>query len=295
MRLFNIVIVFLFLSTEAFSVEVIDYYHRQVTLTAPAQRIVALSPHLVENVYSAGAGDLLVGAVSYSDYPVQAKNIPRVGSYIKTSLEALLVLKPDLVLLWGSGGGGYTVNMLQQLGLNVYVDDPRTLDDVARSINDIGVLAGTQIVSKKTVNSYTEKLKALRGKFENKTPVSVFYQIWNEPLQTLNNQHLVGDIMQLCGAENTFHDAATLAPIISMESVLTRNPHVIIASGTNNKRPKWLDDWRKWPHLSAVKNNQLYFITPDILQRHTTRILQGTELLCQYIERTRQSMKVMHE
>lgn len=280
-------LILLFITTSVQAIEVTDYNNRKVALNVPAKRIVALSPHIVENVYSAGAGNLLVGVVSYSDYPEAAKKLPRVGSYIKASFETVLALKPDLVLLWGAGGGGYTVSQLEGLGLTVYVDDPKNLEDVARSISDIGILTGTQVTSDKAADRYLEALRQLRKKHTQQKNVSVFYEIWNEPLQTLNGKHLVSDIMQLCGGRNAYANAIPLAPKINIESILARDPQMIVASGAGNKRPTWLDDWKRWPMLTAVKHNNLFFIPPDILQRHTVRILQGAELFCEHIETAR--------
>lgn len=291
-RLLLLVIFFLSLAIaiNAQAIEVTDYNGRKVMLDAPAKRIVALSPHIVENVYSAGAGGLLVGVVSYSDYPLEAKKIPQVGSYMKASFETILALKPDLVLLWGTGGGGYSIIQLENLGLTVYVDDPKKLEDVARSMRDIGVLAGTENASNKAANAYLQQLKQLREKYTGQQTVSVFYEIWNEPLQTLNGKHLVSDIMQLCGGRNIYAKAIPLAPKINIESIFERDPQMIVASGTGNKRPAWLNDWKRWPQLTAVKFDNLFFIPPDILQRHTARILQGAALFCEHIETARKRL-----
>lgn len=273
------------------AVEVTDYLDRVVRLEKPAQRIVALAPHIVENTYSAGAGDRLVAAVNYSDYPAEARELPQLGSYKAVSLEQILALGPDLVLIWGSGNSETMLPQLERLGLNVYVNEPRKLEDVARSVRDIGILAGTSEAAEKVAQQYEQTLAQLREHYESNEPVTVLYQVWNQPLQTLNGKHLVSDVIRLCGGRNVYADAIPLAPKINMESVLARDPQVIVASGMGEKRPDWLDEWKQWPVLTAVKHDNLFFVPPDIIQRHTVRIAQGAELFCEHIENARQRLR----
>ncbi len=272
-------------------ITVIDYLDRRVELEKPAQRVVALAPHIVENVYAAGAGDTLVGAVDYCDYPPAARDIPRVGAISAYSLEAIVALKPDLVLVWSSGHGAKVLPRLIALGLPVYASDPGTLEDIPRSIRDFGTLTGNSAVAEQSAVRFETQLAQLKTRHEGQQPVSVLYQVWNQPLQTLNDAHLISDVIRLCGGRNIFGDAPTLAPRVSLEAVLTRNPDVIVASGMGEARPEWLDDWKKWPSLTAVKNNHLYFVPPDIIQRHTPRILQGAEMLCAHLVKSRHTPK----
>ncbi|WP_084005252.1 cobalamin-binding protein [Gilvimarinus polysaccharolyticus] len=265
-------------------INVVDARGKSIQLKAPAKRIIALAPHLVENVYSAGAGNNLVAAVSYSDYPPEAQNLPQVGSYKTVSLESILALKPDLVLVWSSGNGLATANQLERLGITVYVDEPRTLDDIAHEVRTIGLLAGTTTVANKITDAWLARLQMLRQTHLDSAVVSVFYQVWNQPLQTLNGEHLVSDVIRLCGGRNAFADALSLAPKINVESVLGRNPDTIVASGMGEERPEWLDEWRQYPALAAVTNNHLFFVPPDLIQRHTLRILDGAELMCEYLD-----------
>lgn len=272
-------------------VTVTDELGREVTLSQPARRIVALAPHIVENIYSAGAGDRLVGAVSYSNYPAEAKALPRVGSYKAASVEQILSVQPDLVMMWESGSSRDTLRQLERLGVAVYVGEPNTLEDVAEAIRHIGVLAGTEDTAERAAGAYLERLARLRETYSDADPVSVFYQVWNQPLQTLSGQHLISDVIRLCGGRNIYADAATIAPKVNMESLLERNPEAIVASGMGDERPEWLDEWYDWPGLTAVRQDNLFFVPPDLIQRHTARILDGTELFCQHIDTARQRLK----
>lgn len=268
-------------------VQVTDFQGRTVTLEQPAERIVALAPHIVENAFSAGAGDKLVAAVNYSDYPPAAKELPQLGGYKAVSVEAVVALKPDLVLVWRSGNGDTLIRQLERMGLTVFVDEPRTLEDVARSVQAIGVLAGTEGEAEEAARVFTRRLEGLRGEYSDRPPVTVLYQVWNQPLQTLNGEHLVSDVIRLCGGRNAYADAEPIAPKINMESVLERDPQAIVASGMGDERPEWLDEWKEWPGLTAVKQDNLFFVPPDLIQRHTFRILDGAELLCRHLSTAR--------
>lgn len=268
-------------------ISVTDYLGRTVTLEKPARRIIALAPHIVENLYSAGAGGSVVGAVDYCDFPPEAKSIPRVGAISAYSLEAIVALKPDLVVMWNSGLGGKSLPKFLELGLTVYADDPKSLDDIPRSIRDYGILTGQQEHAEKIAADFANRYQHLQEIYSRQKKLSVLYQVWNQPLQTLNDDHVISDLIRICGGFNAFGDAATIAPKISIESVIARDPDLIIASGMGEEKPEWLDDWRKYPGLTAVKNNDLYFVPPDIIQRHSVRMLRGAEIVCEALDKAR--------
>lgn len=269
-------------------VQIEDALGRKLVLDKPATRVVSLAPHLTEVAFAAGAGGQLVGAVAYSDYPEAAKAVARVGSYDNVSYESLVALKPDLVLAWRSGNGDEIIKRLQSLGLPVYVDEPSALQDVARSVRDVGKLTGNTDTAEAAAREYLEKLSRLRETYSAREEISVYYQIWDEPLLTLNDEHIISDVVRLCGGRNVFADALALVSRISVESVVRADPQVIIASGMDKARPEWLDDWRKWTSMTAVKNEQLYFVPPDVLQRHTPRIIEGAVQVCEHLQRARE-------
>jgi iron complex transport system substrate-binding protein len=269
------------------TITVQDFAGREVTLEQPAKRIVALAPHIVENLYSAGAGEKLVGVASYSNFPDAANKIPEVGTYSAYSLEQILAVRPDLVVMWGSGNGMQTLSRLEALGIPVYVSELRKLSDVPQSIRKLSQLAGTTSAGEAEASRIETELESLHSHYGGKTSLGVFYQIWNEPLQTVNGEHLISEIIALCGGNNVFGDAGSLAPRISIESVLLRDPDAIVASGMGEARPEWLDQWRLYPSLAAVAGNALFFINPDHVQRPTARMLLGARMLCQQLDQIR--------
>ena len=273
-------------------IEVTDDLGNRVRLSGPAQRIVSLSPHITETLYAVGAGDRIVGTVQFSNYPQAASAIPVIGSLSEIAYESLLGLDPDLVIVWASGNGEEIIARIRSLGLTVYLDEPRQLEDVARSVRRFGALTGEEAIAERTAEDFLDRLAALRSREIAEEPLRVFYEVWNEPLTTLNGEHLVSDIIRLCGGENIFGDAIPLAPVISTESVLAADPQLIVVSGMDEERPEWLEEWRQWPGLSAAESNQLRFIPPDLLQRNAPRIIKGAELLCDFVDEARAAARL---
>lgn len=268
-------------------VMVVDFTGRTIKLDRPAQRIVALAPHIVENIFSAGAGDQLIGVVEWSNYPEQAKSISIVGGYEKTNHEKILELNPDLIIAWESGNSRSSVERLAELGFNIYIDQPDSLQDVAKSIRDIGVLTGHSGTADKVVENYLSELAMVTKRYSGVEKVPTFYQVWNKPLQSINGKHIISDAIEICGGKNIYADEFAVAPVINIESVLERDPLAIIASGMSDARPEWLDEWKQWPSLRAVQNNNLFFVNPDHLQRHTVRLLLGLKETCRQLDLAR--------
>ena len=257
---------------------------QEVRLKAPAKRIVTLAPHAAESLYAAGAGDKLVGTVDYSDFPPEAKKVPRVGGYSRIDLEAVAALKPDLVLAWESGNNLTQVGKLKALGLTVYVSQPNMMANVADQVERMGQLAGTEAVAQATAERFRQRLEKLRAANADKPKVRVFYQIWKSPLMTVGGRQIISDAIKLCGGENVFGTMTQMAPTVSVEAVLEADPEAIIATGMGDSRPEWLHDWDKWTRMTAVKRGNLFHINPDIMQRHTPRILDGAEKLCAHLD-----------
>jgi iron complex transport system substrate-binding protein len=256
-------------------------------LQQPAQRIVSLAPHITENLYAAGAGTKLVGAVEYSDYPEAAKRVRRVGDYARPDLEAIVALKPDLVLTWQSGNADAVVGKLKSLGLNVYQAQPDRLEDIPASIEAIGRLAGTEAVAGAAAASFRQRLATLRKQYATQAAVPVFYQAWHQPLLTVGGEQIISDVIRLCGGNNIFAALPTMAPTVSLEAVLAADPEAIVASGMGYDTPIGLDDWRRWKQLKATARGNLFFVPADLMQRATPRLLDGAEQLCRHLETAR--------
>jgi iron complex transport system substrate-binding protein len=272
------------------AVEVTDDEGRIVQLPMPAQRIISLAPSLTELIYAAGAGAKLVGVIEYSNYPEAAKSLPLVGRHDILDMELILSLRPDLVVAWQSGNPRASVRRLRELGLKVYIAEPKQLESIPSHMQRLAILAGTENTARPAIEDFRSRLAALVNQYSHKVAIDTFYQVWDTPLISAGGNELINDIISLCGGKNIFSDITLVAPKVSKEAVLVRNPVVIIASGMDIERPEWLDDWRSWPTLKAVANNNLFFVPPDLVQRHTPRVLQGAEIICAQIDLARSTL-----
>jgi len=271
----------------AAEVSVVDDTGATIRLARPARRVVTLAPHLVETLFAAGAGDKLVGTVEYSDFPEAAKNVAKVGGYSRFDLETVVALKPDLIIAWHSGNAPANIDKLRSFGFPIYVSQPNRIEDVASEIERMGRLAGTEKVADAAAQEFRTRLADLQKRNGQKPAVRTFYQIWKQPLSTVGGRQIISSVIRLCGGENVFGNLDALAPVVTVEAVVAANPEAIVASGMGEARPEWLDDWKRWPTISAVARNNLFFVPPELIQRHTPRLLDGAEQLCRHLDTAR--------
>lgn len=282
------------ITTSAFAgpVSVTDDTGQLVSLPEPAQRVVALAPHVVETLFVAGAGSKIVGTVDYSDYPPAAKTIPRIGAYSGFNLEAIALLKPDLVIGWASGNSPSAIEKIRAMGIPVYLSQINTVSEVADEIEKFGLLAATQTVAVPATRSFKKRLSDLTHRYQNKPEVTVFYQISEAPLMTIGGKQIISNALTLCGAKNVFSNLTPMAPVVTMEAVLAANPEAVMTSGMQTINPTALDQWKKWPRLLATQRGNFFFIDPDLMNRSGPRILEGTQMLCKAVETARRHRPV---
>lgn len=259
-----------------------------------AQRIISLAPHLTEMVYSAGAGDKLVGVVNYSDYPKEALNQPIIGSYNAINIEKIIELQPDLILTWRSGNRLQDFERLQslqaKLGFKVWESEVQTLTDIPKIIQQIGAMSGTEQIADKRAKDLQQQLTQLQAKYAHHRPVKTFYQIWNKPLITMGKSQFISQGILLCAGVNIFEDLGSLTGPVAMETVIIRDPEVLLMGGRESFQQEWLKTWQAYPNISAVKNQQIYLLNNSLYQRPTARFIEALEPLCQKIENARKSV-----
>ena len=265
----------------------IDSTGQKVTLDQPARRIISLAPHATELLFATGAGEQVVGVVAYSDYPQQALKLPQVGSNQSLDFEAIVALKPDLILAWQSGNPATSLEKLKKMGYPIYITEPRKLEDIPVLLREISKLTDTQQIANEVAEAFLRRLSALRKHYSNATPISVFFQIWQQPLMTISSSHIINQAIELCGGVNIFDQQDTLAATVDIESVIVRNPAVIIINGQGGRFDQWRDYWLQWRAMEAVKNGFIYQVNADITSRHTPRLIEGAEQLCLLLDQAR--------
>jgi iron complex transport system substrate-binding protein len=269
------------------AIEVRDDTGNTVALAMPAQRIVTLAPHATELVFAAGAGAHIVGTISYSDYPVAAQAIPRIGSNSQIDIERLVSLKPDLLVVWLHGNATRQLEKLRSLGIPLFYSEPQRLADIPDAVLRLGRLAGTEPQAQARATALRAQLTALETQYQGRPPVRLFYQVWPHPLYTLNGKHIVSDAIRLCGGVNIFDALQATAPTVSVEAVLLENPEAVISGDLNRKNPDNLALWRTYPAMLAVQRDNLFALDGDLLSRPGPRMIEGTAALCKSLETAR--------
>ena len=281
---------FPFPATAAQPINATDDRGRTVTLARPAQRIVALAPHLTELAFAAGAGGRLVGVARYSDYPPAAADLPRIGDAVRVDAESILALKPDLVLAWKSGNPPAEVGRLEQIGFPLFVTEPSRLSDIPRLLRAIGALAGTGRAAEQAAAGFEREIRALRRRYAKAPRVRVFYLIWHKPLLTVSGAHLISEMIALCGGENVFADVKQLTPAVSLEALMAARPHAVLGGSSSGGEEQFIAQWRG---AAPPPLNELpaHYIHPDLIQRPTPRIVAGVKAVCSALDKVRSSRR----
>ncbi|MGR6501177.1 cobalamin-binding protein [Shewanella sp. Koi 1] len=254
-------------------------------MAEPAKRIIALSPHAVEMLYAIGAGESIVAATDYADYPEAAKKIPSIGGYYGIQIERVLELNPDLIVVWDTGNKAEDINQLKSLGFKLYSSSPKMLEDVAKEIEELGALTGRTEQANQVAADYRTELLQLRSENAAKSEPKVFYQLWSTPLMTVAKNSWIQQIIGVCHGKNVFYDAASDYPQVSLENVLMTLPEVILQSEEEGN-VKGVD-WSKWTEIPAVKNQHIYQLNADLLHRATPRALLGVKAVCDALDKAR--------
>ena len=262
----------------------VDDAGKKLCLTSAAQRIATLSPGATELTFATGAGDKVIAGVNHSDYPPAARKLPLVGNHTRIDVETLLALKPDLIVTWVTGNPPAQMELLHKLGLPMFAIEPRTFEGVSSAIERLSVLTGTEQQGFAEAERFRAGIAAITEQYRHAKPVRVFYQVWETPLMTINNEHLIGKVLQLCGGVNVFADMPRLVPRISSEVVLEADPQVILTGSVEGASDDQLDHWKNYPKLRAVAENNLFFVPASPISRPTPRLLEASRDICQKLD-----------
>jgi iron complex transport system substrate-binding protein len=268
-------------------VTVVDDTGTRITLAQPAQRVISMAPHATELLFAVGGGKRIVGTMNWSDYPPEAKSIPQVGSNSEIDVERVVALKPDLIVVWQSGNTARQIEQLARLGIPIFRSEPKKLEQVATSMERFGELLGTGRQARTAAADYRAQVERLAARYRKAAPVRVFYQVWDRPVYTLNDQQIVGDIIRTCGGENVFGGLPVIAPEVSIEAVLARNPEAIVAGDEHAPSDRGVNIWKPYGALVAVKRGNLFTLDGELLTRPGPRTAQGAARMCELLEQAR--------
>jgi iron complex transport system substrate-binding protein len=245
-----------------------------LVLEEPANTLITLAPHLTELAFEAGVGAQVIATVEFSEYPPKASSIPRVGDAFRLDLERILELQPDLVVAWQSGNPPAAIGYLQSLGIPTWIIEIRHPEDIATTLEALGVASGNPTTAQAAAAQTRQQLESLAARYAGLPPVSYFYQVSANPLYTVTGEHLISRCLALCGGRNVFQDTPGLAPQVSHESVIEADPQALLAPA-GPEAPDPLSDWREWAGMQAVRSEALFLLPADEISRATPRMLDG--------------------
>lgn len=253
-------------------------------------RVVTLSPHLAEIVFAIGAGDRLVGVSAYTDFPAAAAALQIVGDAYNLDQERLSLLEPDLLLAWDSGTPLHVIDDLRDRGYRVEVITTTQLDDIPAALRTVGVMLGASERAATVAGEFRRFIAELSSEYRDAAAISVFYQVDSRPLYTVNGSHFVSELIGVCGGTNVFEQLDGLAPLISVEAVLDRDPEVILAS--SDAGPAAFDEWDRWPGLAANRYGNRFLMPADEIGRPTPRLATAAAAVCEALDAARRNRGV---
>jgi iron complex transport system substrate-binding protein len=260
---------------------------RSVVLEAPARRVVSLGPQLTELAYAAGGGGAMVGVIRYSDFPEAALKLPVVGDAHAIDFERIVQLKPDLVLVWSSGLNERHKSRLRSLGLTIFESEIRRAQGVGDTLRRLGTLLGHTDIAEGAARRFESQWRALVDRYRGHPPVRVFWQLWDQPLMTVNHEHIISEALRTCGGVNVFADLPLLTPTVSWEAAVAADPQLIAAAARPDDATRAFATWRRFANVSAVRQQHFASIEGDLITRMGPRFVDGAAALCEAIERAR--------
>jgi iron complex transport system substrate-binding protein len=259
--------------------EITDDAGRRVPLPSQVDRVITLAPNLTEIVFAVGGGNRLVGNTTYCDYPAEAKTIAKVGDSLQPSLERIIALRPQVVLISTASQLEVFTHQLHEQNIAVFVTDPHDIEGVFRSIEQVGQILGQTEQANQIVKQLRDRVVAVERAVQNTKPLRVFYQASGEPLYTAGREAFVTDLIRRAGAVSVTADVSGAWPKYSKESALAANPEAIIlptGGSMGSANSSVTEALRKSP---AALAGRVYKINDDFLARPGPRLIDGLEAM----------------
>jgi len=271
-------------------IRVKDDLGNDVVIAARAERIVSLAPHLTELLFTLGVGQRIVGTVKYSDYPEQARQIPRLGDAFTLSVEAVLELQPDIVFAWHTGGANRSIDRLRELKIPVYINESANLLSIADGVVRMASLVSTRQAGLKLKQQFIQALASVQVQTQER-PL-VFLQVSEQDLYTINDEHLIGQAINHCGGRNLFANLSPAVALISKEAVLAARPDVILVTqAATGPTSPWIERWNVYESLRG----KVKVLNAGLISRPSFRMLAGIRELCRLIQDKNQAGSCTHK
>lgn len=271
--------------TKDFPVTISDDAGRKVTIEKEPRRIVSLAPSNTEILFVLGLDNQVVGVDDYSDYPPAAKEKEKIGGFSTPNIEKIVSLKPDLVLATG-GVQKSAVSRLEELNVNVFILDSKTVVDAIEAVRKVGVI--TQKASQaekvsKQMEKVVEQVKSKTKKLKNEEKPKVFYELYKEPLMSAGAGTFIDDMIRLCGGKNIAAAAQGEYPQFSVETLLKEDPDVYLAASGSMSNPGEIRSRPGFENLKVVKEGRVFIIEENLVNRPGPRIVIGLKKIAEAI------------
>ena len=257
--------------------ELTDDAGRRVSVPVPVNRVISLAPNLTEIVFAIGAGDHLVGRTSYCDFPAEAKAVTEVGDTLHPSLEKIVALRPQVVLISTASQLEVFTQQLHSQNIAVFVTDPRDLEGVFRTVDQIGRIVGHPQEAALLIQRLRERTQAVEKAVAGRQPVRVFYQVSGEPLYTIGHDAFVTDLISRAGGISVTADVPGAWPKYSNESALAAKPEAIILPTGGSMGAANATVTEALRQSPAALTGRVYRINDDHLARPGPRSVDGLE------------------
>jgi iron complex transport system substrate-binding protein len=268
--------------------QAVDVLGRSVGLSGKAQRIISLSPAVTEILFAIGAGDSVVGGTDFCDYPPEAKQKPSVGGFSgnTVSVERIVSLKPDLVIL-SAEMHGKIIDILDRLSIPSFAMEPQTFAQVYQDIRTLGRLTGHIGNAERVVKTMREKIDAVQRRFASERRVSVFWELWDDPLMTTGSSTFINEAISLAGGKNIFDDLTERWPTVSLEQILLRKPEWILSATDHGDRVNLQAITKRsgWSGIPAIRQGHVGLIDSDSISRGGPRLADAVEAIADLIHR----------
>jgi iron complex transport system substrate-binding protein len=257
-----------------------DMLGRRVAVPARAARIVSLAPSITETVFALGEGERLVGVTDYCDYPPEAAKKRRVGGISTPSFEAILALRPDLVLATSESNYAEHVQKLTTLGLPVYVIRPVDFETVLESIERIGGVLGREAAARERVAAMRQEADAIARSVAGVPRPRVLYVVWPNPLIAPGRGTLITELIQRAGGESVTGAEPLPYPRLSLETVVERRPErIIVGRHGQATAQELLRGWEQLTAVAAVREGRVYAVDGDLVHRPGPRMIEALRAL----------------
>lgn len=262
-----------------------DVFDREVTIEARPERVISLAPSVTEMLFAIGAGPQMVGRTDYDNYPPEVEDLPSIGGFSASamSVETIIDLEPDLVVA-GSTLQVEIVDALEGTGITIYAVEPNSVDEILATIRTLGTITDNAEQAEALVVDMATRVEAVQAAVADipeDERVTVFYEIWHEPLTTTSDETYIGELIELAGGINIFADVEGAYPTVSAEEIIALDPDVILGPSSHGDQltPEMILERPGWESLSAMQNERIYILDGDVISRSGPRVVEALEAI----------------